>query len=244
MKRKNQGFTLVELIVVLVILAILAALLVPALLGYIDRAREKQDVLKAKNALNAIQAGLSEQYALYGSDLKNGKGEANIIIPSKDGKGCKNNNGDVNATGTLAKPHKFSNMVLDTIDQKDHSKDNAAANDKTRDDNNDPVVLIFGVGSNLSGSTCTKYEKYTVYFVLYQQTIESTPQFYYDGRWTTSNPLIDKSQFADRYTPVSGPLKDKKIQYYILSNKLIEKLGNKSYTGGSDAFWSYVESLK
>ena len=226
MKRRNRGFTLVELIVVLVILAILAALLVPALLGYIDRAREKQDVLKAKNALNAIQAGLSEQYALYGSDLKNGKGEANIIIPSKDGKGCKNNNGDVNATGTLAKPHKFSNMVLDTIDQKDHSKDNAAANDKTRDNNNDPVVLIFGVGSNLSGSTCTKHEKYTVYFVMYQQTI------------------VDKSQFADRYTPVSGPLKDKKIQYYILSNKLIEKLGNNSYSGGSDAFWSYVESFK
>ena len=33
----NKGFTLVELIVVLVILAILAAILVPALLGYIDR---------------------------------------------------------------------------------------------------------------------------------------------------------------------------------------------------------------
>ena len=48
MKRRNRGFTLVELIVVLVILAILAALLIPALLGYIDRAREKQDVLKAE----------------------------------------------------------------------------------------------------------------------------------------------------------------------------------------------------
>ena len=37
---KNKGFTLVELIVVLVILALLAALLVPALLGYIDKAKE------------------------------------------------------------------------------------------------------------------------------------------------------------------------------------------------------------
>ena len=38
MKHKKNGFTLVELIVVLVILAVLAALLVPALTGYIDKA--------------------------------------------------------------------------------------------------------------------------------------------------------------------------------------------------------------
>ena len=38
-RKKDKGFTLVELIVVLVILAILAAILVPALLGYIDRAK-------------------------------------------------------------------------------------------------------------------------------------------------------------------------------------------------------------
>lgn len=58
----NKGFTLVELIVVLVILAILAAILVPALLGYIDRAREKQYVLNAKSALTAAQAELSSLY--------------------------------------------------------------------------------------------------------------------------------------------------------------------------------------
>ena len=41
-QKNKQGFTLVELIVVLVIRAILAALLVPALTGYIDRAKEKK----------------------------------------------------------------------------------------------------------------------------------------------------------------------------------------------------------
>ena len=65
MKRKtnkDKGFTLVELIVVLVILAILAAILVPALLGYIDRAKEKQYVLNAKSALTATQAEFSSMY--------------------------------------------------------------------------------------------------------------------------------------------------------------------------------------
>jgi prepilin-type N-terminal cleavage/methylation domain-containing protein len=62
-KNNNKGFTLVELIVVLVILAILAAILVPALLGYIDRAKQQQIVLNAKSCLTAAQAELSEMYA-------------------------------------------------------------------------------------------------------------------------------------------------------------------------------------
>lgn len=60
---RNKGFTLVELIVVLVILAILAAILVPALLGYIDRAKNSQYILEAKSTLTATQAELAEMYA-------------------------------------------------------------------------------------------------------------------------------------------------------------------------------------
>lgn len=61
-KTNEKGFTLVELIVVLVILAILAAILVPALLGYIDRAKKQQIVLNAKSALTASQAEMSSLY--------------------------------------------------------------------------------------------------------------------------------------------------------------------------------------
>ncbi|MBR6256855.1 MAG: type II secretion system protein [Lachnospiraceae bacterium] len=60
----NKGFTLVELIVVLVILAILAAILVPALLGYIDQAKSKQSMINARTVLTAAQAELS---SIYGS---------------------------------------------------------------------------------------------------------------------------------------------------------------------------------
>ncbi len=62
-KNNNKGFTLVELIVVLVILAILAAILVPALLGYIDKAREGQYAEEAHAILTAAQAYNTEQYA-------------------------------------------------------------------------------------------------------------------------------------------------------------------------------------
>ena len=62
MKKNNKGFTLVELIVVLVILAILAAILVPALLGWIDKAREKQVTTNAEAAYVAAQALATEAY--------------------------------------------------------------------------------------------------------------------------------------------------------------------------------------
>lgn len=63
-RENKKGFTLVELIVVLVILAILAAILVPALLGWIDKAREKQYVLAARNVMLATQTKADEYYAV------------------------------------------------------------------------------------------------------------------------------------------------------------------------------------
>ena len=60
---KKGGFTLVELIVVLVILAILAALLIPALTGYIDRAKEKNVIAETRQAVMAAQTLYDEAYA-------------------------------------------------------------------------------------------------------------------------------------------------------------------------------------
>lgn len=81
--RNDKGFTLVELIVVLVILAILAAILVPALLGYIDRARESQIVLNAKSALTAAQAEMSQLYG-EGKPASDITGRAGTILSTAD----------------------------------------------------------------------------------------------------------------------------------------------------------------
>ena len=60
---KKKGFTLVELIVVLVILAILAALLIPALTGYIDKAKEKDVIAETRQTVMAAQTLVDEEYA-------------------------------------------------------------------------------------------------------------------------------------------------------------------------------------
>lgn len=73
--RQKKGFTFVELIVVLVILAILAAILVPALLGYVDKAKKQQDMINAKSSLIAMQAKLAE---FYGSGNEVGLNEQSI----------------------------------------------------------------------------------------------------------------------------------------------------------------------
>ena len=76
-KSTKKGFTLVELIVVLVILAVLAAMLVPALTGYIRRAKQEKDYQTASVVYAAAQAVITEQYGLGTLNTTDSKIELN-----------------------------------------------------------------------------------------------------------------------------------------------------------------------
>lgn len=75
LRKNDKGFTLVELIVVLVILALLAAILVPALLGYIDKAKKEKNYQAAQEVHTAVQALATESY---------GKGESTPTMSLDD----------------------------------------------------------------------------------------------------------------------------------------------------------------
>lgn len=218
----NRGFTLVELIVVLVILAILAAILVPALLGYIDSARDKQYMLNARNCMTAAQAELIELYGTSSGTLKLG----DSIVPG--GKNGTSTNGDFDVTKT-----QFAQDVLTTADMTGSDA---------------PYLFMIAVGSNwknnsAQNSEVTDHDKYTVFYAVYIETEDSPPIYYYNGDWQKSNPRAKGTNsiteiFSDKNVVKSGPLKGKRLQYYLISNRT----GKGSVSSG--AFWDWLKALK
>ena len=84
MFKKNGGFTLVELIVVIAILAILAGVAVPAYSGYIAKANDSAVL----SELSAIQTAAQSACAMEGTTLKtiSVSKEGEITITADDAK--------------------------------------------------------------------------------------------------------------------------------------------------------------
>lgn len=229
--KSNKGFTLVELIVILLVLAILAAILIPALLGYIDDAKSKENVLNAKNCMTMIQAKCSELYAKNSDKLVPGNKAANTIVGWENVKGAASNtglqtgNGNVNVTESV-----FARTILKELDLK---KVDAVNNN----DPYEPYCIMFGVGSNINKNTNADiHDKFIVYFMFYMDSEDSKPIWYFNNEWRTTRP--DTGEINSNNVIQVGDKAGMRLQYYVLSNKT----GNNP--GGSQGFMNWYNNLK
>ena len=80
--KKNKGFSLVELIIVIAIMAILAAAIAPALIRYIDKSRRADDVTAAGTINSSLTAALANE-DIY--DEIFGETAGNVILAASEG---------------------------------------------------------------------------------------------------------------------------------------------------------------
>ena len=207
---KSKGFTLVELIVVLVILAILAALLIPALLGYIDKARQKQDLLDAKNCLTAAQATFSELYATRGNTIENQASVLPLVVDGKVVQGKKDKQGRSNADVYLfGKSYKGVNVEKLYNDFTVKTLKVAGYNDSK----DYPYYFIVGTGNYQMYINSDSHKPYTVYLAMYQKTKDSKPLFYDGKKWSFEYP----KNASDNSVSTS----EKDYNYFMINNEKV-----------------------
>lgn len=77
-KKKNKGFSLVELIIVIAIMAILAGVLAPQFIKYIDNSKKSSDIQNAQMIADAVAAQIAQD-GVDGASSFNGNAKSGNV---------------------------------------------------------------------------------------------------------------------------------------------------------------------
>jgi prepilin-type N-terminal cleavage/methylation domain-containing protein len=83
MKRnRKQGFTLIELIVVIAIIGVLSAILIPSIIGYVKKSKRTADISTAHTIYEGVLAVLADDEDIQDAFIKNNTNKGQVTISS------------------------------------------------------------------------------------------------------------------------------------------------------------------
>ncbi|MBS9777251.1 MAG: prepilin-type N-terminal cleavage/methylation domain-containing protein [Gammaproteobacteria bacterium] len=109
--RKQQGFTLIELMIVVAIIGILASIALPSYKSYTARTQASE----ALRVISGIQAEIATEVALNNNPAKLPVNEMNTLASQLDGKYIKNGGVTVLADSTITVPFDAGQLSGETM---------------------------------------------------------------------------------------------------------------------------------
>ncbi|MBR5177856.1 MAG: prepilin-type N-terminal cleavage/methylation domain-containing protein [Lachnospiraceae bacterium] len=221
--KKNKGFTMVEIVLVLVVLAILAAIIIPVTLSIVDSSRQAQIAIDAKDIWQSVQTSLNEQMATDKHYLRD--------TDNNNKRGAPMNEKEMDSDWTKIKA-KFE----DTTFAFDFSTYELSQRILKKIENEDSYQFIYFVCGRFYDYYLSENEMdkaYTSYMVIYKY-FDDDKTYYYNGsdisnEWAFLSPasLNALSTSSDLRMNIGG----KSIKVQLYSIKKLKKDGKTDSSG-------------
>lgn len=98
MKKNNNGFSLVELIIVIAIMAVLVGVLAPQFIKYVEQSRRSRDITTAQEIREAVLADIADNSLTGSGTLNPTSGHPSTINETPLGSGSVAKSSSFNAT--------------------------------------------------------------------------------------------------------------------------------------------------